>query len=88
MSEPTIDLNFRLDGRVALVTGGASGIGAAIAAAFAAKGARIAVVDLNESGALDAAAALGDDSRGFRCDVADPNRSPPPSTRSPRRSTA
>lgn len=72
MSEPTIDLNFRLDGRVALVTGGASGIGAAIAAAFAAKGARIAVVDLNESGALDAAAALGDDSRGFRCDVADP----------------
>ena len=72
MSEPTIDLNFRLDGRVALVTGGASGIGAAIAAAFAAKGARIAVVDLNESGALDAAAALGDDSRGFRCDVTDP----------------
>ena len=72
MSEPTIDLDFRLDGRVALVTGGASGIGAAIAAAFAAKGARIAVVDLNESGALDAAAALGDDSRGFRCDVADP----------------
>jgi NAD(P)-dependent dehydrogenase (short-subunit alcohol dehydrogenase family) len=72
MSESTIDLNFRLDGRVALVTGGASGIGAAIAAAFAAKGARIAVVDLNESGALDAAAALGDDSRGFRCDVADP----------------
>ena len=72
MSELTIDLNFRLDGRVALVTGGASGIGAAIAAAFAAKGARIAVVDLNESGALDAAAALGDDSHGFRCDVADP----------------
>src|SRR4029077_1535273 len=72
MSEPTIDLNFRLDGRVALVTGGASGIGAAIAAAFAAKGARIAVVDLNESGALDAAVALGDDSRGFRCDVTDP----------------
>ena len=72
MSEPTIDLNFRLDGRVALVTGGASGIGAAIAAAFAAKGARIAAVDLNESGALVAAAALGDDTRRFRCDVGDP----------------
>jgi D-threitol dehydrogenase (NAD+) len=73
MSEPIIDLDFRLDGRVALVTGGASGIGAAIAAAFAAKGARIAVVDLNESGALDAAAGLGNESCGFRCDVADPD---------------
>ena len=41
MSQPAVDLDFRLDGEVALVTGGASGIGAAIGAAFAAKGARI-----------------------------------------------
>jgi NAD(P)-dependent dehydrogenase (short-subunit alcohol dehydrogenase family) len=73
MSEHPVDLDFRLDGRVALVTGGASGIGAAIASAFAAKGARIAVVDLNESGAAEAAAALPTDSKGFRCDVADPD---------------
>jgi NAD(P)-dependent dehydrogenase (short-subunit alcohol dehydrogenase family) len=68
-----VDLDFRLDERVALVTGGASGIGSAIASAFAAKGARIAVVDLNESGAAEAAAALPADSKGFRCDVSDPD---------------
>jgi NAD(P)-dependent dehydrogenase (short-subunit alcohol dehydrogenase family) len=71
-SEPTVDLNFGLDGKVALVTGGASGIGAAIASAFAAKGARVAVADLNEAGAADSAAALPTDSRGFGCNVADP----------------
>ncbi|MCK0174077.1 SDR family oxidoreductase [Mycolicibacterium sp. F2034L] len=70
--EPVVDLDFRLDGKSALVTGGASGIGAAIAEAFTAKGARVAVVDLNESGATAAAAALSEQSRGFGCDVADP----------------
>lgn len=71
-AESTVDLDFSLAGKVALITGGASGIGAAIAAAFAAKGARIAVADLNEAGARDAAAALPTDSSGFACDVADP----------------
>ncbi len=72
MTEPAIDLNFRLDGKVALVTGGASGIGAAIAAAFAEKGATVAVVDLNEAAAVQTATTLAGGSRGFRCDVADP----------------
>ncbi|WP_237568130.1 SDR family oxidoreductase [Mycolicibacterium lacusdiani] len=71
-AEPTVDFDFRLDGLVALVTGGASGIGAAIAAAFSAKGARIAVVDLNEAGASELAGTLPG-SRGFACDVSDPD---------------
>lgn len=71
-AEMTVDLDFSLTGKVALVTGGASGIGAAIASAFAAKGARVAVADLNESGAQAHAAALATESSGFRCDVSDP----------------
>ena len=41
---------MKLEKRVAIVTGGASGIGAASALAMAAEGARIVVVDLNEAG--------------------------------------
>ncbi|BBZ28723.1 D-threitol dehydrogenase [Mycolicibacterium madagascariense] len=70
-STETIDFDFRQDGAVALVTGGASGIGAAIAAALWARGARIAVLDLNEAGAAEVAAGLPG-SRGFACNVADP----------------
>lgn len=70
-TEPVVDLDFRLEDKVALVTGGASGIGAAIASAYAAKGARIAVVDLNGSGAAEHAESLPS-GRGFGCDVSDP----------------
>ncbi|GFG54846.1 D-threitol dehydrogenase [Mycolicibacterium agri] len=73
MPADKVDFDFSLADKVALVTGGATGIGAAIAAACATKGARIAVVDLNEAGAADAAASLPTESRGFRCDVADPD---------------
>jgi NAD(P)-dependent dehydrogenase (short-subunit alcohol dehydrogenase family) len=71
--ELSVDFDFRLNGRTALVTGAASGIGAAIAAAYAAKGARIAAVDLNAEGAERTAGELGDGNRGFACDVADPD---------------
>ena len=39
--------SFRLDGKIAVVTGAASGIGQAIALTFAANGATLRVVDLN-----------------------------------------
>jgi NAD(P)-dependent dehydrogenase (short-subunit alcohol dehydrogenase family) len=51
---------FRLDGDVAVVTGGASGIGRVVAAAFAAVGARVVVLDLAAEG-----------EGAYRVDVAD-----------------
>ncbi len=60
---------MRLEGKIALVTGGASGIGAATARRLTAEGARVAVADVNESGARVVASELD----GFACrlDVAD-----------------
>jgi NAD(P)-dependent dehydrogenase (short-subunit alcohol dehydrogenase family) len=58
-----------LDGRVSIVTGGASGIGAACSRAFAAAGARVAVVDRNADGARAVAAEIG--GLGVSCDVGD-----------------
>jgi len=61
---------MRLEGKTTLVTGAASGFGRAIARRFAAEGARVAVVDLNEAGARAVAAELGDAAIALRCDVA------------------
>ncbi|MEV5361139.1 SDR family oxidoreductase [Micrococcus luteus] len=71
-AEPAVDFDFPLHDKVALVTGGASGIGAAIVSALAAKGATVAVVDLDEDAASTRAAQVGSRARGFRCDVSDP----------------
>jgi 3-hydroxybutyrate dehydrogenase len=60
-----------LAGRVALVTGGASGIGRAIARELASRGARVAVVDLDGDAATTVAAELAG-GLALRCDVADP----------------
>ena len=58
-----------LDGRVALVTGGARGIGAATARRLRADGARVALLDLDEAGAVATAAEVG--GIGVGCDVTD-----------------
>ena len=51
---------MKLDGKVALVTGAASGIGHGIAKRFVAAGGRAAIADLNADGAAAAAKELGD----------------------------
>lgn len=56
--------------RIAVVTGGGSGIGAATAAAFVAEGSEIAVLDRNQAIAEAVASTLG--GLGLACDVADP----------------
>jgi NAD(P)-dependent dehydrogenase (short-subunit alcohol dehydrogenase family) len=58
MSEP-ISKAHRLEGKVAVVTGGASGIGRAMCERFADEGATVAVVDLDEEGGGAVAAAVG-----------------------------
>lgn len=65
-----LDKVFSFDHKIIVVTGGASGIGQAISKAFAAQGATVAVVDLEENKAIKIAEELGNSSRGFACDVA------------------
>jgi 3-oxoacyl-[acyl-carrier protein] reductase len=59
----------RLAGKRAIVTGAASGFGREIARRFAAEGARVAVVDLNEKGAGAVAHELGGSAIAQGCDV-------------------
>jgi NAD(P)-dependent dehydrogenase (short-subunit alcohol dehydrogenase family) len=63
---------FRLDGKVAVVTGGASGIGRAISLLFAAQGATVEILDLNQDGIRAVVAeieAAGGSAAGRACDV-------------------
>ena len=59
----------RLDGKVALVTGAAGGLGRATAGALAAEGAVVVAADIDEAGAHAVAAETG--GHGVACDVAD-----------------
>jgi 3-oxoacyl-[acyl-carrier protein] reductase len=61
---------MRLQGKIALVTGAAQGIGAAVARAFAREGANVCVADLDLTRAQALAAQLKPPALALRCDVA------------------
>lgn len=66
-----MQLQQRMAGKVALVTGGAGGIGLAVCRRLRDEGARIVVGDIGEGRVATAAAELGEDAIGIFLDVAD-----------------
>jgi len=70
-TEPTVPDRTRLDGRVALISGGARGQGAAEARLLVARGARVVLGDVLEDDGRSVAASLGDAASFVPLDVTD-----------------
>jgi len=60
---------MRLQDKVAIITGAASGFGAEIARSYAREGAKVVIADLNEAGARAVAAEIGAAALAVKCDV-------------------
>src|ERR1700716_4451569 len=64
-----VEDSMRLDNKIALVTGGASGFGKGIAETFAREGARVVIADINEKAAREVAASISNRTVAVKCDV-------------------
>ena len=64
-------MTLELEGRLAVVTGGAQGIGQACAALLVARGAKVVIVDLRSGPAAEAAVDLGGNAWAYKLNVAD-----------------
>ncbi|WP_339643931.1 3-hydroxybutyrate dehydrogenase [uncultured Porticoccus sp.] len=64
---------MKLNGKICVITGGASGIGLEIAKSFAVAGGKVAIADIDLDAAMKAAASLGEDHMGVEMDVTDPD---------------
>lgn len=62
---------MKIQGKVAIVTGAARGIGKAICERYAKENAKVVIADIDEAGAKRVAADLGGDAMGLRLDVTD-----------------
>ncbi|MGD9536883.1 MAG: SDR family NAD(P)-dependent oxidoreductase [Alphaproteobacteria bacterium] len=62
----------RFEGQVAIVTGAARGIGRAVAERLASEGATVALADIDEKGAGEAAKAIGGGAFAVGCDIGEP----------------
>jgi 3-oxoacyl-[acyl-carrier protein] reductase len=62
---------MRLEGKVALITGGAAGIGKATAEKFVQEGARVVICDVNEAVGQETASDLGENCTFYKVDISD-----------------
>jgi NAD(P)-dependent dehydrogenase (short-subunit alcohol dehydrogenase family) len=66
-----LDVSNLLDGKVAFITGGAQGIGLAVAQAFVAQGASVCIADIATDKVEQSARTIGQRARGLALDVTD-----------------
>lgn len=71
MEFENFDINFNIDGKVAVITGGARGIGKAIAQLLSEKGARLALVDINPN-VIKTAEEISGEAIGIVTDITQP----------------